>query len=96
LTVCPLSNVKLRAVDTMADHPIKKMLAGGLFVTVNSDDPPYFGGYVNENFRAIQEALGFTDEELAQMARNSFHASFLEPDEKAAHLAAIDAYIAAA
>jgi adenosine deaminase len=80
LTVCPLSNVKLRAVDTMASHPIKAMLEAGLMVTVNSDDPPYFGGYVNENFRAIQLALGFSDEELAQMARNSFAASFLEPD----------------
>jgi len=93
LTVCPLSNVKLRAVDTMAMHPIKGMLEAGLFVTVNSDDPPYFGGYVNENFRAIQEALGFTDEELAQMARNSFQASFLEPEEKARHIAAIDDYM---
>lgn len=93
LTVCPLSNVKLRAVDTMASHPIKAMLEAGLMVTVNSDDPPYFGGYVNENFRAIREALGFTDEDLARMARNSFAASFLEPDEKARHIAALDAYV---
>jgi adenosine deaminase len=93
LTVCPLSNVKLRAVDTMASHPIKAMLEAGLMVTVNSDDPPYFGGYVNENFRAIQQALGFTDQELARMARNSFAASFLEPDEKARHIAALDAYV---
>jgi len=93
LTVCPLSNVKLRAVDTMAKHPIKEMLARGLFVTVNSDDPPYFGGYVNENYSAIQDALDFTDDELAQLARNSFQASFLEPDEKASHIAAIDDYM---
>lgn len=93
LTVCPLSNVKLRAVDTMASHPIKAMLEAGLMVTVNSDDPPYFGGYVNENFRAIQEALDFTDEELAQMARNSFAASFLELGEKARHIAELEAYV---
>jgi adenosine deaminase len=93
LTVCPLSNVKLRVVENMALHPIKEMLAAGLFVTVNSDDPPYFGGYVNENFRAIQEALDFTDEDLAQLARNSFQASFLDPEEKAAHITAIDAYM---
>ncbi len=93
LTVCPLSNVKLRTVGAMAMHPIKEMLARGLFVTVNSDDPPYFGGYVNENYRAIQDALDFTDEELARLARNSFQASFLDPDEKARHLAAIDAYV---
>jgi adenosine deaminase len=93
LTVCPLSNVKLRVVENMAMHPIKEMLAGGLFVTVNSDDPPYFGGYVNENYRAIQEVLNFTDEDLAQLARNSFQASFLDPEEKTAHIAAIDAYM---
>jgi adenosine deaminase len=93
LTVCPLSNVKLRAVATMASHPIKAMLEAGLMVTVNSDDPPYFGGYVNENFRAIQQALGFTDRELARMARNSFTASFLEPDEKARHIAALETYV---
>jgi adenosine deaminase len=93
LTVCPLSNVKLRAVENMALHPIKEMLTVGLLVTVNSDDPPYFGGYVNENYSAIQEALDFTDDELAQLARNSFQASFLEPEEKAAHIAAIDDYM---
>ena len=95
LTVCPLSNLRLRVVDDMARHPIKVMLARGLLVTVNSDDPPYFGGYVNENFQAIQDALGFTDDELAQMARNSFQAAFLEPDEKASHFAALDAYLSA-
>jgi len=94
LTVCPLSNLRLRVVDDMARHPIKEMLARGLLATVNSDDPPYFGGYVNENYQAIQDALGFTDDELAQLARNSFEASFLDPDEKAAHIAAIDAYMA--
>ena len=83
LTVCPLSNLRLYVVEEMAIHPIKEMLVRGLLVTVNSDDPPYFGGYVNENYQAIQEALGFTDDELAQLARNSFQASFLEPDEKA-------------
>jgi len=93
LTVCPLSNLRLRAVDDLARHPIKVMLDRGLMVTVNSDDPTYFGGYVNENYQAIQDALGFSDAELAQMARNSFDAAFLEPDEKARRLAALDAYL---
>jgi adenosine deaminase len=93
LTVCPLSNLRLRVVENMAMHPIKEMLTRGLLATVNSDDPPYFGGYVNENYQAIQDALDFTDDELAQLARNSFQASFLDPDEKAAHIAAVDVYM---
>jgi len=93
LTVCPLSNLKLRVVVSMSRHPIKELVARGLLVTVNSDDPAYFGGYVNENYQAIQEALGFADDDLAELARNSFRASFLEPDEKARHIDAVDAYV---
>jgi adenosine deaminase len=76
LTVCPLSNIKLRVFDRMADHPLRTMLARGLKVTINSDDPAYFGGYVNENYIAVAEALDLTREELEQLARNSFEASF--------------------
>ena len=76
LTVCPLSNIKLRVFDRMEDHPLKTMLAKGLNVTINSDDPAYFGGYVNENYLAVAEALSLTREELEQLARNSFEASF--------------------
>ena len=71
------------------------MLAAGLLVTVNSDDPSYFGGYVNENFLAIQEALALTEEEVTTLARNSFQASFLPDREKTAALASFDAFEAA-
>lgn len=76
LTVCPLSNIRLRVFDKMADHPLRTMLARGLKVTINSDDPAYFGGYVNENYIAAADALGLTRAELEQLARNSFEASF--------------------
>ena len=91
LTVCPLSNVKLRVVDDIRVHPLKQMLELGLFVTVNSDDPAYFGVYVNENYRAVAEALDLSREQLAQLARNSFTASMLDADSKAALLAQVDA-----
>ncbi len=83
LTVCPLSNVKLRVVENMASHPLKRMLELGLFVTVNSDDPAYFGGYVNENYQAAAAALRLGRKELTQLARNSFAASWLDADAKA-------------
>jgi adenosine deaminase len=82
LTVCPISNVKLRIFDKMSDHNFKYLLERGLCVTINSDDPAYFGGYIEENYRALQEALGLTREQLAQAARNSFTASFLSEAEK--------------
>ena len=90
LTVCPLSNVRLRVVDKIEDHPLRRMLERGLCVTVNSDDPAYFGGYAGDNFVAVRDGLGMTDDELAQLARNSFEASFLTDDEKARHLAAVE------
>ena len=96
LTVCPLSNVRLCVVDAIANHPLRAMLDKGLFATVNSDDPAYFGGYLNENYIAVQRALGLTDAELAQLARNSFNASFLPESEKRVLLARIDAYVAGA
>ena len=82
LTVCPLSNVKLRGFDRIEDHNLKKLLDLGLCVTVNSDDPAYFGGYVLENYEAVQRALGLSEQELRQLARNSIVASFLGPAEK--------------
>ncbi|HSC33655.1 MAG TPA: adenosine deaminase [Thermodesulfobacteriota bacterium] len=82
ITVCPISNVKLRIFDKMSDHNFKYLLERGLCVTINSDDPAYFGGYIEENYRALQEALGLTREQLTQAAVNSFTASFLSEAEK--------------
>jgi adenosine deaminase len=92
LTVCPLSNVKLRVVDTIADHPFRRMLERGLMVTINSDDPAYFGGYVADNYVACAGALGLDRDALRRVARNSFTASFLDGAERDAHLAAVDAW----
>lgn len=94
LTLCPLSNVRLRTVDVLADHPLPAMLDAGLMCTVNSDDPAYFGGYVGDNFDAVRRTLGLTDERLRELARNSFRASFLEDDEelRARYLAEVEAY----
>jgi adenosine deaminase len=96
LTVCPLSNVRLRVVDDIRHHPLRTMMEKGLFVTVNSDDPAYFGGYVNENFLAVQQGLGLSDEDLAQLARNSFEAAFLTKEEKRSLVRRLDDYVAAA
>ena len=92
LTVCPLSNLKLCVVGDIADHPLRTMLDAGLKVTVNSDDPSYFGGYVNANYQAVADALDLSKDELLTLARNSFTGSFLDDADKAKHLAAIDAY----
>jgi adenosine deaminase len=92
MTVCPLSNQALQTCPDLTLHPLKRMLAAGLLVTVNSDDPSYFGGYVNENFVAVQEALSLTEAEIATLARNSFVGSFMPDGEKAAALAAFDAF----
>lgn len=86
LTVCPLSNTRLRVFDEMKDHNILTMLDEGIMVTVNSDDPAYFGGYMNENFLALHRALGMSCEQAVQLARNSFKASFLSEGEKAVRL----------
>jgi adenosine deaminase len=80
LTVCPLSNVRLCVFATMADHNLKALLDQGLCVTVNSDDPAYFGGYLQDNFLAVTESLGLSHAQLAQLARNSIEASFIEPE----------------
>lgn len=92
LTVCPLSNLKLCVVDDIAHHPLKTMLDAGLRATVNSDDPSYFGGYVNANYHAVADALDLSKADLVTLARNSFTGSFLDDAAKARHLAAIATY----
>ncbi|MET9917050.1 adenosine deaminase [Streptomyces sp. NPDC059605] len=94
LTLCPLSNVRLRAIDTLEEHPLRDMLAAGLLCTVNSDDPAYFGGYVGDTFHAVHEALGLDREQLRTLARNSFEAAFLDHDEerRARYLSEVEAY----
>jgi len=96
LTVCPLSNVRLRNVATIAEHPIDRMLAAGLQATVNSDDPAYFGGYMVDNYLAVAQGRDLTRADLHRLARNSFLGSFLPDDAVAGHLARLDAYVAAA
>jgi adenine deaminase len=91
LTVCPLSNVKLRVFDRMEDHNLRRLLERGLCVTVNSDDPAYFGGYVAENYLAASRALGLSAAQIAQLARNSIEASFLTAPEKEVWLRRIGA-----
>ena len=83
LTMCPLSNLKLKVIDHMDKHPIPKMLEKGLVVTINSDDPSYFGGYINENYEAVQESFGLGMETLAGLAKNSFNSAFIDEDKKA-------------
>jgi adenosine deaminase len=92
LTVCPLSNIKLKVFKRMEDHNLKRLLERGLCVTVSSDDPAYFGGYVLENYLALENGLGLTKAQLAQLARNSFEASFLSLSQKQRWLTAIDTY----
>lgn len=82
LTVCPLSNTALRNVENIKNHPLKKMLDLGLKVTVNSDDPAYFGGYLTENYLACIEALDLSLEDVKQLVRNSFEYSFLPEEVK--------------
>jgi adenosine deaminase len=94
LTVCPLSNVRLRVFDTIRDHNLKRMLDLGLCVTVNSDDPAYFGGYVDENFQAVQEGLHVSRDGIYRLAKNSFQASFLDQGEKQRLLNELDDYVA--
>ena len=94
LTVCPFSNVKLRVVDTLDQHPLARMLEHGLCATVNSDDPAYFGGYVGDNLAGVAAALRLDDGALVHLARNSFDASFLDDATRAHYLAELDAFVA--
>ncbi len=93
LTVCPLSNLKLKVVTDMREHPLKKMLNAGLCVTINSDDPAYFGGYMNANWEATFAALDLTAADAVTLARNSFEAAFVDEATRAGYLARLDASI---
>jgi adenosine deaminase len=94
LTVCPLSNVRLRVVERIEDHPLKRMLEAGLAATVNSDDPAYFGGYVTENYLAVQRALDLSADDIRVLATSAVEGSFLEAAAKAVLLAELDAFFA--
>jgi len=92
LTICPLSNLKLKVVRDMTKHPLAEMLGKGMRVTVNSDDPAYFGGYLNENYLAVAKALNLTREQIVQLAKNSFTASFLSEKEKLEMIEKVEYY----
>lgn len=92
LTVCPLSNVKLRVFNEIEDHNLAQLLDAGIAATVNSDDPAYFGGYINDNFIAVFKALGLDREHAKILARNSFNASFMPEHQKQAKLAEVEAW----
>jgi adenine deaminase len=94
LTVCPLSNLRLCVVNDLSGHPLKRMLEAGLVATVNSDDPAYFGGYVNDNYRAVSDALALKRDEIAAIVRNGFHASLMDASAKDAALAEVDRILA--
>ena len=91
LTVCPLSNTALKVIGRMADSPVRRMLEAGLSVTVNSDDPAYFGGYMNANFNAVAAGLALTKDDVVQLAKNSFTGSFLPEAERVRWCAAVEA-----
>jgi adenine deaminase len=94
LTVCPLSNLRLRVVDDLAHHPLRRMLDRGLVATVNSDDPAYFGGYVNQNYHAVSDALRLGRDEIAAIVRNGIRASLMTLPEKDKALAETDRVLA--
>jgi adenosine deaminase len=93
MTVCPLSNLALQVVKDIHKHPLKKMLDLGLKPTINSDDPAYFGGYINRNFLVVTEALSLTREDLYRLAYNSFKYSLLDENKKAAFIKRLDEYM---
>lgn len=92
LTVCPLSNLKLQVVRDMTKHPLAEMLEKGMIATVNSDDPAYFGGYMNENYLAVAKALNLSKQQIVQLAKNSFTASFLDEKEKRQMIGKVEQY----
>jgi adenosine deaminase len=93
LTVCPLSNIKLRVFDEMQDHNIVELLRKGVAVTINSDDPAYFGGYMTDNFVAVSQAHLLTHEELAQFTLNAIDASFIGDTQKQAYRKKVTDYL---
>lgn len=94
LTVCPLSNVALHNVSSLSQHPLKQMLQAGLNVSIHSDDPAYFGGYINENYSAAQKALHLSQEQIVTCARNSFQSAFLDNATKDEYLKKLESYCA--
>ncbi|EFL87627.1 adenosine deaminase [Ahrensia sp. R2A130] len=90
LTMCPISNWRLKGIPSLGKSPVKKALDADVLVTVNSDDPSYFGGYINDNFHAVREALNLDEADIVQLAKNSFAASFLSDREKQTHLDKLD------
>ena len=92
LTVCPLSNLELKVVNDLKDHPLLKLMEAGLMVTINSDDPAYFGGYMNENYTQIASALNLTKKQITQLAKNSFKSSFLSKSEKEKLIHQVESY----
>jgi adenosine deaminase len=92
LTVCHISNLKLKVIDNLKEHPLREMMSKGLLVTLNSDDPAYFGGYVAENYLSVAESLSLTKEEIYLLAKNSFTASFLTDEEKEFYIFKVDEY----
>ena len=93
MTVCPLSNKRLQVVPDLKNHPLRRMLQAGICATVNSDDPSYFGGYVNDNYLAIADALNLTQAEIVQLGRNSFIGSFMTETDKRAAVAHFDDFV---
>ncbi len=94
LTVCPISNVKLRVFPDLVAHNLKRLLEAGVCVTINSDDPSYFLGYMNDNYLATQEALSLSREQVHRIARNGFDAAFLDADTRDRYLAMVDRHFA--
>lgn len=92
LTVCPLSNLALKVVDNLENHPLKTMMDKRIMATINSDDPAYFGGYINENYIQIAKALNLSQEDILTLVKNSFNASFLTKEEKASHIENLEAF----
>lgn len=93
LTLCPLSNLELKVVQDLKDHPVVKMMDANLLVTINSDDPAYFGGYMNANYLGIAKALNMSKNQIAELVKNSFKSSWLSDKEKEERISAIDQYV---
>jgi adenosine deaminase len=94
LTVCPLSNVRLKGVPTLGEHSLPRLMEEGLLVSINSDDPAYFGGYVDDNYRAISHEFGLVAEDLARLAKNSIASSFITEQRRSELDAEVDAWLA--
>ena len=94
LTVCPLANLRLRVVQDLKAHPLRRMMDKDLVVTLNSDDPAYFGGYVNDNYRAVSAALSLRRDEVVAIVRNGFHASLMSEAERQKGLADVERVLA--